>query len=154
MPKILKMPTEAELPKGPWRDFVEALFIYYRAADRPDLRAIQAAVETLNEDMRPGTASRETIRQMLRGRTVARQWGTVATVLCALCALARIDPNAHADGVGGFFSDDSHLNAFKKLWHNASDVPRTLSEAARNTAKARRIMAASAATSRTTGDRG
>jgi hypothetical protein len=80
MPKILKMPTRAELPGGPWRDFVEALFRYYRAADRPDLRAIEAAVQRLDEDQRTGTASRETIRQMLRGRTVPRQWGTAATV--------------------------------------------------------------------------
>jgi hypothetical protein len=129
MPKILRMPTHAELPEGPWREFVEALFRYYHSADRPDLRTIETAVENLDEDQRIGTASRETIRQMLRGRTVPRQWGTAATVLSALCALAGTDPNDYEDGAFGYGSSRSHLSAFKELWNNAADVSRPLSHA-------------------------
>ena len=130
MPKTLKMPSQAELPDGPWRDFVEALFHYYREANRPDLRAIAEAVNRLSDNHRPGTASRETIRQMLRGRTVPRQWFTAETAFRALCELADIRPDDYPDGLDGLGSDDTHLGAFRKLWDAAADVPHPLSEAA------------------------
>lgn len=140
MPKILRMPTVDELPEGPWRDFVKCLFRYYHAADRPDLRTIEAAVENLDEALRFGTASRETIRQTLRGKTIPRQWGTAATVLCALCTLAGLDPTDYEDGAAGFASSDSHLSSFKDLWNKAADVPRPLSAAERKTREIRRIL--------------
>jgi hypothetical protein len=74
---------------------------------------------------------------MLRGRTVPRQWGTAATALCELCELAGIDPADYADGVGGFRSENTHLSAFKQLWHNAADAPRPLSNAEIDAAKIR-----------------
>jgi hypothetical protein len=59
----MRMPSEADLPRGTRRDFVEVLFTIYRAADRPALHKISSTIARL--DNCPGTASTETIRRML-----------------------------------------------------------------------------------------
>lgn len=63
------MPSGWELPDGPRRQFVEELFSYYRNAERPTLRVI---AEDIADDPKfdAFTASRETIRKLLRGKTV------------------------------------------------------------------------------------
>lgn len=85
MPKVLRMPPENVLRRGPHRDFVEELFEYYREAGRPTLRSVAKWI-TDNEDL-AGTASPETVRRVLVGK-VQPTWPTVEAILRALCALA------------------------------------------------------------------
>jgi hypothetical protein len=122
MPRIIKMPTEDELPAGSARDFVELLFRLYRAAHRPTL-------ETISLHIRDGgfiaTASKETLRKMLRGTTIPAKWPTVATVVVALCELADWDPDGsttmtYADGRQVQGSIMGHAD---ELWHRALDEP-------------------------------
>lgn len=87
MPKILRMPPLDQLPDGPDRRFVEELFVHYREAGRPTLRQIATWVEEHQEDL-PGTASTETIRRVLSGKSLPSTWLTVETILEALCGLA------------------------------------------------------------------
>jgi hypothetical protein len=63
MVQVLRMPSEAELPCGPRRDFTEQLFSLSKEAHRPALRAISSAIP----EAAPATASVETIRRILRG---------------------------------------------------------------------------------------
>lgn len=91
MPRIVRMPTEQELPRGPKRDFVEALFSLYREARRPTLREISQVIE--RGDFR-ATASPETIRRMLRGTTIP-SWNIIESVVLALCEMARVNPDAN-----------------------------------------------------------
>ena len=117
MGQVLRMPTEAELPRGARRDFTEQLFSLYREARRPGLREISRAIP----DDSPGTASTETIRRMLRGKTVPVHWQTVNTVLTALCLLAGVDPD---DDVGGDYRDQAtHRQLVEAAWHRALDEP-------------------------------
>jgi hypothetical protein len=92
MARIIRMPTESELPPGPMRDFVGLLFDLYRQALRPTLR--QISQEVSRSDVR-GTASPEMIRRMLRGITVPSQWSTVEAVVTALCNMAEADPDLY-----------------------------------------------------------
>lgn len=117
MGQVLRMPSEAELPRGARRDFTEQLFSLYREARRPDLRTISRAIP----DDSPGTASTETIRRMLRGKTVPAHWQTVDTVLTALCLLAGVDPD---DNVGGDYRDEvTRRQLVEGAWHRALDEP-------------------------------
>jgi hypothetical protein len=122
MPRIIRMPTQDELPAGPARDFVELLFRLYRAAHRPTL-------DTISMHIRDGsyiaTASKETLRKMLRGTTIPANWPTVATVVVALCDLAGWEPDgsitmAYADGSQVEASVVEHAD---ELWHRALDEP-------------------------------
>jgi hypothetical protein len=118
MPRTLRMPSEAELPKGPVRDFVNELFLLYRMARRPTLREISSAIS--QRDDLPGTASTETIRRMLRGSTVPAHWPTVDAVLIVLCEMAGTDPDQEfrsADGSSSWRED------VLQAWHEALDNP-------------------------------
>ena len=90
MARIIRMPSESELPPGPMRDFVALLFDLYRDARRPTLR--QISQEVSRSDVR-GTASTEMIRRMLRGVAVPSQWPTVEAVVTALCNMSDSDPD-------------------------------------------------------------
>ncbi|MET8772038.1 hypothetical protein [Streptomyces sp. NPDC004658] len=122
MAQVLRMPTEAELPDGPRRQFVEALFSYYRDAGRPTLRAIADDIAE-NSEFDAFTASRETIRKMLRGMTVPLSWAVVDAVLTVLCERASIDPDMQRWS-GGFTDDPTtHRQALRNLWNEALDAP-------------------------------
>jgi hypothetical protein len=86
MPQVIRMPSTGELPEGRRRKFVAELFVLYRQAGRPTLAEICA--QMAKDPDRAGTASRETIRLMLLGRTVPRRWENVHAVVAALAALA------------------------------------------------------------------
>lgn len=118
MGRTLRMPSEAELPPGTVRDFVDLLFFFYRQAHRPTLREISDAIR--KRDDIPGTASTETIRRMLHGTTVPAHWETVDSVLIVLCDLAGWGPDATFiyDGADG--TRRSHL---ERVWHRALDEP-------------------------------
>jgi hypothetical protein len=112
------MPSEAELPRGPHRDFTEQLFSLYRQAHRPALRTISRAVP---QDA-PATASVETIRRILRGISVPAHWDTVNAVLNALCELAGVDPDMD---LGGQYDDlVTRRGLVEDAWHEALDNPR------------------------------
>jgi hypothetical protein len=112
------MPGQSELPRGARRDFTEQLFSLYREARRPALREISRAVP----DDSPGTASTETIRRMLRGKTVPVHWQTVDAVFTALCQLARVDPD---EDIGDGFRGErpTRRELVEGAWHRALDDP-------------------------------
>ncbi|MFC8835949.1 hypothetical protein ACFT8V_22570 [Streptomyces griseoincarnatus] len=122
MAQVLRMPTEAELPSGPRRRFVEALFSYYRDAGRPPLRTI--ADEIAGKPQYDAfTVSRETIRKMLRGTTVPLSWAVVSAVLTVLCERAFVDPDEEYH-VGGFGDGmTSRRQELRDLWNDALDAP-------------------------------
>lgn len=95
MTPILRMPTEDEVPKGPRREFVAELHWLYREAKRPQLRKASDWIRQRND--LAGTASKETIRRMLRGKTIPRDWDTVEAVLVAFCELAGFSPDRDRD---------------------------------------------------------
>lgn len=116
------MPSEAELPRGARRDFVQELFAYYRAAGRPTLR--QLSDQILSNEERKGTASRETIRRMLRGDTVPPQWLTVEALFLALCAMAGRSPgDPHPNDDDPWAKTLSNHEYLRHLWNEALDDP-------------------------------
>lgn len=89
VPKALTMPPRAVMPDGPHRKFLEELFAYYREAGRPTLRAIAQWIRDHGEDRElRGTASTETIRRIMNGGLVPRNWPVVEAILEALCGIA------------------------------------------------------------------
>ena len=123
MPKPLKMPSEAELPSGPFRVFVLALHQHYRAAYRPPLRRIseKAAEIAAMTDGVDGTASRETIRRMLTGE-VLPQWSTVEVTFLALCNLAHREPDEQVSD-DGYYGSWTYRDEISKAWNDAVDGP-------------------------------
>ncbi len=109
----IRMPSVADLPEGPRRELVEELFLYYREAGRPTLRVISDRI--LDHDDLAGTASKETIRRMLRGTSFPAQWETAQAVFVALCELAGFRPD------GPRHYDVTRREAFKDLWNAAID---------------------------------
>lgn len=116
MGRVLRMPSESELPRGARRNFTEDLFSLYKEARRPGLREISAAVP----DDSPGTASTETIRRILRGKTVPVHWQTVDAVFTALCLLAGVDPD---EDIGDNFETATRREVVERAWHQALDDP-------------------------------
>ena len=114
MPRIVRMPTEQELPMGAVREFVEALFALYREAWRPTLREISNEIERSDS---AATASPATIRRMLRGTTVP-SWQIVNAVVLALCRIANVEPDA-ADG----YDELSRRELVQMRWNQALDHP-------------------------------
>lgn len=127
MPKIIRMPPETELPAGPARDFVLLLFRLYRAAHRPTL-------ETISRHIRDGgydaTASKETLRKMLRGTTIPANWKTVEAVIQALCDLGEAHPDDRITlkQSNGDSIDSSVMYIAETLWHQALDEPERRAE--------------------------
>ncbi|MFI9824579.1 hypothetical protein ACIHFC_29620 [Streptomyces sp. NPDC052013] len=122
MAQVLRMPSTMELPEGPRRQFVEELFSYYRDAGRPTLRTIACDIAE-NPEFDAFTASRETIRKMLRGKTVPLNWAVVDAVLTVLCARAGTSPEAQR-WPGGFGDDPTTHRQY--LWNDALDAPAPL----------------------------
>jgi hypothetical protein len=83
--KILRMPNTETLHKGARREFVEEFFLHYREAGRPTVRTVADWIR--DNDSLSGTASAETVRRVLAGLTVSRNWATVEAILYAFCAL-------------------------------------------------------------------
>ncbi|TXC99784.1 hypothetical protein [Streptomyces sp. ISID311] len=119
MGRVLRMPTEEQLAPGPRREFVKALFSYYRSASRPTLRTI---AELMREKSPDATGSPETVRRTLLGLSVPSSWSTVDSLLVVLCDLAHIDPEpAPVD-------DDLWIRSgtraeIKALWNAVLDGP-------------------------------
>jgi hypothetical protein len=89
--KRIRMPSEDVVPPGAHRELLKELFHKYGLAGRPCLRRI--VDETRAIDL-AGTASQETIRLVMNGDRLPRQWGTMYAVYAPLCLLAHVDPEA------------------------------------------------------------
>jgi hypothetical protein len=118
VPRIIRMPSEEELPKGTVRDFAWTLFWLYTRAHRPALRDISETIRK-NDDLR-GTASPETIRKMLRGTTVPANWATVDAVFTTLCDLAGRSSDWRVDWDG---VKKPVYRQVEDTWHRALDYP-------------------------------
>ncbi|MCX5215667.1 hypothetical protein OG689_41670 [Kitasatospora sp. NBC_00240] len=116
MSKHLTMPSIDELPDGPSRLFVQEIFFHYREAKRPPLREL--ASDVLNDGEFDCTASRETIRQMLRGKAVPTRWATVDAVFTVLCRRSGIakDGERYSATV---FKSITFEEALRHLWDEA-----------------------------------
>jgi hypothetical protein len=121
MPRTLRLPGEAELPPGAGRRFAEALFRIYRAAHRPTLRQISAAISS-NQHL-AGTASAETVRRVLLGKTVPSSWTTVEAVFVALAELAGYPPDFEMSDPDDPWAQDpvEWRIRIERLWHEALD---------------------------------
>lgn len=114
------MPSIDELPEGPVRLFVEELFFHYREAGRLPLRKI--AEDILAEDL-PGTASRETLRKMLRGLALP-EWDAVESVLIVLCRISGIERRSRRYSVGAAtssYEEVTYESALWQLWDEARE---------------------------------
>ncbi len=108
------------------RDFVELLFMLYRDARRPPLRQISSEVNESGEDSQ--TASTETIRRMLHGKTIPPRLETVEAVAEALCRLA--GGGIDLDSQFYYKNTDSTLRGhLERTWHRALDEPDLVYEA-------------------------
>jgi hypothetical protein len=114
----MRMPSEADLPRGTRRDFVGLLFTIYRAADRPALHKVSSAISGL--DNCRGTASIETIRKMLLGLTVPAHWDTVEAVALGLCHLSGWDLYSR---ILDEDTDATLRDNLRDAWHRALDEP-------------------------------
>lgn len=111
------MPSKAELPDGPRRDFVEELRRYYRAAGRPPLRRVSTLLEG-RADLKEVTASQETVRRILRGIVIPTDWNRVNAVFQVFCEIGEIDPDADRweDSYNG---DEKNREFVRRLWDAA-----------------------------------
>lgn len=127
MAQIIRMPTVDELPEGPRREFVQELHGRYRDAKWPPLRKVDALLK--NKDGLAATASKETIRRMLRGQAVPRNWDTVDAALIAFCELAGTSPEDHQPGTEELFGSmhgepgPTHREELLARWMNAIVAP-------------------------------
>lgn len=123
MPQMLRMPSKADLPPGPKREFATELMVHFREAGRPRLDRIATATSEL-----PGASSvsRETVRRLLTGQTLS-SWEKVDAVLRALCQLCGQDPErrrwpADTSSWGGGEDDDTTCREYLfQLWNDAID---------------------------------
>lgn len=122
MAQVLRMPSEWELPEGPRRQLVEELFSYYRSAGRPTLRSIAEDIAD-NPEFDAFTASRETIRKLLRGKTVPPNWAVVNAVFWVLCKRAAIGPDLPRWTAGFGESSITRRENLRNLWNEALDAP-------------------------------
>ncbi|WP_194891305.1 hypothetical protein [Catenulispora pinisilvae] len=99
MAAVLRVPGEDELPQGPRRRFALDVYDLYKKARRPTLDAIVATFAEIQEDLR-GTASKETARRILVGKTVPRRWETAEALIEALAHLAEVDLDWRDDPEG------------------------------------------------------
>jgi hypothetical protein len=119
MPATVRIPSMSEVPPGPRRDFVEELFNLFRPARRPSLREISDRIQ--KDEELPGTASRETIRRMLRG-TVVPTWPTAYAVFKVLCEMAGRNPSAERWPDSSSYDSVTYLEAFENAWNEAIDA--------------------------------
>ncbi|MEU4673937.1 hypothetical protein AB0F91_39780 [Amycolatopsis sp. NPDC023774] len=129
------------------QNLVDFLWRFYVKAKRPSMRRIAATIETLDEDVRNGTANHETIRRALKGEAIG-EWGTVEVIFLALCEIADVDPDDH-DDFDGYGDPSSHRGNLEWRWNAArdggaspADLPKTRSERAAEQAEAAARQAA------------
>lgn len=142
MPKRLTKPTDVPAAR---QGLVDMLWNFYVAARRPSTRTIAAAIQSLDEEQRKGTANHETVRGTLKGETVGA-WETVEVIFLGLCELADVDPD-DIDPQDGFSYDNEpdlpHRERLYQHWNHALDetptrgAPRTRTERAAAEERAR-----------------
>ncbi|GAB1511333.1 hypothetical protein [Actinophytocola sp. KF-1] len=106
-----------DLPEGPRRALMAAVFGYYRLAGCPSLREIDEWIRA-RPDL-PAAPSKETVRRLLAGISVPLRWESVETVFLALCDRAGCAPDEPAGGGPG----PTRRAAFALLWQAAVAAP-------------------------------
>lgn len=122
MAKILRMPSERDLPQGARRDFVEELWDYYRRAGRPTLQEIADAISA---DYDTFTASKETIRRAMLGKTVPIDGDVADALFEVFCKRSKTDPNEDRwpDSMDG---SEPRRDWWRSLWSRAlEEAPAT-----------------------------
>ena len=107
-----------DLPDGPRRLLVAAVFGYYRLAGCPSLREIDEWIRA--HPRLPAAPSRETVRRLLAGISVPLRWEGVETVFLVLCARAGCDPDGPDSGEDG---GPTRRAALARLWQEAVVAP-------------------------------
>jgi hypothetical protein len=119
MARIIRMPTPDELPKGPRRDFVEELRLYYRAAGRPALREVSRRLEG-RTDLKEVTASQETVRRILRGMVVPTDWNRVNAIFQVFCEITEINPDGDRwEEDSRYSGETTRRDRLRQLWDEA-----------------------------------
>ena len=116
MPRVIRMPRPDAVPLGTKRrEFVEEMFLLYRAAGSPALQEIEDWIRA-NEELK-GMASTETIRRILRGH-VSPRWHTVEAIALAFYTMAGWKPEAerYPDNMGDPFTN---MDATRRAWAEA-----------------------------------
>jgi hypothetical protein len=106
-----------ELPRGNVRHFAGLLFDLYREARRPTLSQISRDINTGEFKI---TASSETVRRMLLGKTVPAQWPLIDAMIKVLSTRADVDPEISR----GYFEGEeipSRTEAIAQAWHAVLD---------------------------------
>lgn len=121
MARTIPMPSKAELPEGPRRDFVQELRRYYRAAGRPPLRQISTAIERhADPEISKVTASAETVRRMITGKVLPVERDRVRSVFIVFCELGGIDPEASRwDEYDRYDEHETNWQYVQRLWDTA-----------------------------------
>lgn len=122
MPQMLRMPSKADLPPGPKREFASELMVHFREAGRPKLDRIATVTSELPE---APSVSRETVRRLLTGQTLST-WEKVDAVFRALCHLCDQDPERRrwpddSSNWGGGDDDTTCRQYLFQLWNDAVD---------------------------------
>lgn len=122
MVQVLRKPQKSSLSEARW-EFVDELWIHHEAAGRPKLETIMGAIKVFNERNLTGggTASTETIRKMLKGKTVPVDWTRVRATLYVLCEMAGTDPKEYPEGGG--YDPPTYEENLRRLWSGALDDP-------------------------------
>ncbi|MFJ6777502.1 hypothetical protein ACIQOV_42220, partial [Kitasatospora sp. NPDC091257] len=115
MAKVLRMPSERDLPRGARRDFVEELWAYYRRASRPTLQEIADAIAA---DYDTFTASKETIRRTMLGKTVPIDGDVADAIFEVFCRRSKTAPDEDRwpESVG---EPESRRDWWRNLWSRA-----------------------------------
>lgn len=120
MAKILRMPSERDLPRGKRREFVEELWDYYRRARRPTLQEIADAIAGGYDAF---TASKETIRRTMLGKTVPIDGDVADAIFEVFCGRAGIDPNEDRWEESSYDGFTSRRDWWRNLWSRALEAP-------------------------------
>ncbi|MBE1473608.1 hypothetical protein H4W32_001650 [Actinophytocola algeriensis] len=110
-----------DLPAGPRRRLVVALFSYYEQAGHPSLTAIEGWISP--EHGLPATVSKETVRRMLVGLNVPLRWEMAEVVFLALCGMVGHDPESPDRDGCGQPTGMTRREAFHRLWAEAVATP-------------------------------
>lgn len=129
MARSIRMPSPEELPAGPQRRFMETLFRLWVDAGMPTMEGVSEAVTSAPPQ--EGSASKETVRKMLTGKTVPHSWQNAEAVFLGLSMMADLNPERLVrytetpddDYYSELIPDPTPARAvFRQLWADARGV--------------------------------
>ncbi|MFE2011338.1 hypothetical protein [Streptomyces sp. NPDC059491] len=110
MPTRITMPTEEQLPPGPLRELISALYRLYMDAGAPSSRQVSAAIA--EDSGARGAPSHETVSAALRRPGQVPRWENVQSIVRTLASWShrRLDI-------------DAEVSRFHQLWQAAELAP-------------------------------